>query len=54
MNKNKKSIDNPNATFIEVTIENKKVFAYVDTGASICFGKRKVLKNWEKLIKENL
>lgn len=51
MNKNKKSRDNPNATFIEVTIENKKVFAYVDTGASICFGKRKILKNWEKLTK---
>ena len=51
MNKNKKSRDNPNSTFIEVTIENNKVFAYIDTGASICFGKRKILKNWEKLKK---
>ena len=41
MNKSKKSRDNPNATFIEVTIEGKKVFAYVDTGASICFRKKK-------------
>ncbi|PWA60009.1 reverse transcriptase [Artemisia annua] len=51
MNKGRKSKDNPNATFIEVTIENRKIFAYVDTGASICFGKRKIIKNWEKLKK---
>ena len=41
--------DNPNATFIEVFIENKKIIAYVDTGATICFAKQKMLKKWEKL-----
>ena len=41
--------DNPNATFIRTFIENKEVIAYVDTGATICFAKRKIIKNWEKL-----
>lgn len=40
MSKNKK--DNPNSKFIEVVVENKKMLAYVDTVASICFGKRKI------------
>ncbi|PWA86820.1 Enzymatic polyprotein [Artemisia annua] len=51
MNRNKKFKGNPNATFIMVTIENKKTFAYIDTGATMCFGKRKILKKWEKLEK---
>ena len=29
--------------------KTKITFAYIDTGAMMCFGKRKILKKWEKL-----
>lgn len=40
---------NPNATFISVSIENKKIFAYIDTGATLCLARKNVCSNWEPL-----
>lgn len=37
---------NPNATFIKVVIFGKVVYAYIDTGATLCFGKKTLFKNW--------
>ena len=50
MNKKKnKTRPNPNSTFITTHINEKKVIAYIDTGATLCFGKRTILTNWERL-----
>ncbi|PKI18229.1 hypothetical protein CRG98_049497, partial [Punica granatum] len=35
--------ENPNATFIKVRILGKEIMAYIDTGASVCFGKPSLL-----------
>ena len=48
MSKNK-SKPNPISTFITTHIDHKKVIAYIDTGATLCFGKLTILINWEKL-----
>nr|QCH00491.1 polymerase polyprotein [Soybean chlorotic mottle virus] len=40
---------NPNVTFIKVSIGKRNFLAYIDTGATLCFGKRKISNNWETL-----
>ncbi|CAC16945.1 putative reverse transcriptase [Soybean chlorotic mottle virus] len=40
---------NPNVTFIKVSIGKRNFLAYIDTGATLCFGKRKISNNWEIL-----
>ncbi|PKH48268.1 hypothetical protein CRG98_050363 [Punica granatum] len=38
--------ENPNATFIKVRILGKPIMAYIDTGASVCFGKPSLLPGY--------
>ena len=40
---------NPSATFIKVKLRKKEILAYLDTGATLCFGKRSISRNWERL-----
>lgn len=42
---------NPSATFIKIMLEKRKFLAYLDTGATLCFGQKKISKNWERLSK---
>ena len=43
---------NPNATFIQVTLNKKKIMGYIDTDATLCFGRRSIIKEgWIKLQK---
>jgi len=49
----KKILDRGNlsATFIKIVLGNKKLLAYIDTGATLCFGKKSISSNWERLAK---
>jgi len=40
---------NPSATFIKIKLRKKEILAYLDTGATLCFGKRNISRNWERL-----
>jgi len=43
---------NLSATFIKIVLGNKKkLLAYIDTGATLCFGKKSISRNWERLAK---
>jgi len=44
---------NPSATFIKIVLGNKKkLLAYIDTGATLCFGKKSISRHWERLAKQ--
>lgn len=42
---------NPNITFIRVQLEEKKILAFIDTGAGLCFGKETISQDWVKIDK---
>ena len=42
---------NPSATFIKIVLKNRNLLAYIDTGATLCFGRKSISRNWERLIK---
>ena len=42
---------NPSATFIKIMLGNKKLLAYIETGATLCFDKKSISRNWERLAK---
>ena len=42
---------NPSATFIKIVLKNRNLLAYIDTGATLCFGKKSISRNWERLAK---
>jgi hypothetical protein len=42
---------NPSATFIKILLKNRNLLAYIDTGATLCFGRKSISRNWERLIK---
>ncbi|CAJ2647535.1 unnamed protein product [Trifolium pratense] len=42
---------NPSATFIKIVLENKNLLAYIDTGATLCFGRKSISRNWDRLEK---
>lgn len=49
MTKKLLSKGNPNVTFIEVKLKNKSYPAYIDTGATFCFGSKRISKVWQRL-----
>lgn len=42
---------NPSATFIKIVLKSRNLLAYIDTGATLCFGKKSISRNWERLAK---
>ena len=42
---------NPSATFIKIVLKNRNLLAYIDTGATLCFGKKFISRNWKRLAK---
>ena len=42
---------NPSATFIKIVLKNRNLLAYIDTGATLCFGGKSISRNWERLVK---
>ena len=36
---------NPSATFIKIVLKNRNLLAYIDTGATLCFGKKSISRN---------
>lgn len=42
---------NPNITFIKTRLENKNILAFLDTGAALCFGRKRISLDWKKLSK---
>ena len=42
---------NPSATFIKIILKSRDLLAYIDTGSTLCFGKRSISRNWERLAK---
>jgi hypothetical protein len=42
---------NPNSTFIQIILNKKKIMGYIDTGATLCFGRKSISKDWIELKK---
>jgi hypothetical protein len=36
---------NPNSTFIQIILNKKKIMGYIDTGATLCFGRKSISKD---------
>jgi hypothetical protein len=38
---------NPSAKFIKIVLGNKNLLDYIDKGATLCFGRKFISRNWE-------